>query len=196
MQLSIQDTVFCLDYPPHNYTLMVEDPEGNVTDPIVQTSLATGSVIRIVVNDLMEDTRYLYYVVATNQFGSRSLSSVGICKSIIISLYCIHVLSPSLQPLLMCRASLCQVDTTHYSIQCSYLSGSDVSGCVYVLVSREEGVQSEAGFIKRDSYGVTLEVADIGIYSEILAYDITSRNVPSPSCQDKHLPCAMSHHHK
>ena len=47
-------------------------------------------------------------------------------------------------------------------------------------MSREEGVESEAGFIKRDSYGVTLEVADIGIYSEVLAYDITSRNVPSP----------------
>ena len=84
MQLFIQDTVFCLDYPPHNYTLMAEDPEGNMTDPIVQTSLATGSVIRIVVNDLMEDTRYLYYVVATNQFGSTRSSSVGICKSIIL----------------------------------------------------------------------------------------------------------------
>ena len=81
MQLSIQHTVICLDFPPHNYTLMVEDPERNMADPIVQASLATGSVIRIVVNDLMEDTRYLYYVVATNQFGSRSLSSVGICKA-------------------------------------------------------------------------------------------------------------------
>ena len=77
IQLSIQHTVFCLDYPPHNYTLMVEEPEGNTT---IQTSLATGSVIRIVVNDLMEDTRYLYYVVATNQFGSARSSSVGICK--------------------------------------------------------------------------------------------------------------------
>ena len=101
----IQHTVFCLDYPPHNYTLMVEDPEGNMTDPIVQTSLATDSVIRILVNVLMEDTRYLYYVVATNQFGSTRSSSVGICKSIIISLYCIHVLSPSLQPLLVCKVS-------------------------------------------------------------------------------------------
>ena len=86
-QLSIQDTVLCLDYPPHNYTLMVEDPEGNMTDPIAQTSLATGSVIRIVINDLMGDTYYLYYVVGTYQFGSSRSSSVGICKSIIISLY-------------------------------------------------------------------------------------------------------------
>ena len=71
--------------------------------------------------------------------------------------------------------SICQVNTTHYSIQCSYLSGSDVSGCVYVLVSREEGMESEAGFIERDSNGVILEVANIGIYSELLAYDITRR---------------------
>ena len=84
MQLSIQDTVFCRDYPPHNYTLMVEDLEGNMTYIIVQTSLATGSVIRILVNDLMEDTRYLYYVMATNQFGSSQSNSIRICKSIIL----------------------------------------------------------------------------------------------------------------
>ena len=49
-----------------------------------------------------------------------------------------------------------------YFIQCSYLSGSDVSGCVYVLVSGEEGVENVTGFIERDSNGVTLEVANIG----------------------------------
>ena len=58
-----------------------------------------------------------------------------------------------------------------YSIQCSYLSGSDVSGCVYVLVSREEGVENMTGFIERDSSGVILEVANIGCYSEVLAYN-------------------------
>ena len=58
-----------------------------------------------------------------------------------------------------------------YSIQCSYLSGSDVSGCFYVLVSREVEVENVTGFIERDSNGVTLEVANIGCYSEVLAYD-------------------------
>ena len=72
--------------------------------------------------------------------------------------------------------SIFQVDTTHYSIQCSYLSGSDVSGCVYVLVSREEGVENVTGFIERDSNGVTLEVVNIGCYSEVLAYDNTTIN--------------------
>ena len=49
----------------------------------------------------------------------------------------------------------------NYSIQCSYLNGSDVSGCVYVLVSGEEGVENVTGFIERDSNGVTIEVANI-----------------------------------
>ena len=70
--------------------------------------------------------------------------------------------------------SIFQVNTTHYSIQCSYLSGSDVSGCVYVLVSREEGVENVTGFIERGSNGVTLEVANIGSYSEVLAHDNTT----------------------
>ena len=74
--------------------------------------------------------------------------------------------------------SICQVDSTQYSIQCSYLSSSDVSGCVYVLVSREEGVENVTGFIERDSNEVTLEVANIGSYSEVLAYDDSIGSLP------------------
>ena len=56
--------------------MVVEDSEENMT---VETALATGSVIRIVANDLIEDTHYMYYVVATNQFGSSNQStSMGI----------------------------------------------------------------------------------------------------------------------
>ena len=43
-----------------------------MTDPISQTAMATGNLIRIVVSDLMENTHYLYHVMATNQFGSSS----------------------------------------------------------------------------------------------------------------------------
>ena len=63
-----------------------------------------------------------------------------------------------------------------FSIQCSYLSGSDVNGCGYVLVSRVEGVENVTGFIERDSNGVAREVANIGCYSEVLAYDHTTIN--------------------
>ena len=63
-----------------------------------------------------------------------------------------------------------------YFIQCSYLSGSDVRGCVYVLVSREEGVENVTGFIERDINGVTLEVANIGCYGEVIAYDSATIN--------------------
>ena len=38
-------------------------------------------------------------------------------------------------------------------------------------MSGEEGVENVTGFIERDSNGVTLEVANIGSYSEVLAYD-------------------------
>ena len=71
--------MLCPYYPTHNYTLMVEDPEGNTT---IQTSLANGSLIKIDAEYLMEDTRYWYYVVATNQFGSSNNS-----VSVEISMY-------------------------------------------------------------------------------------------------------------
>ena len=37
-------------------------------------------------------------------------------------------------------------------------------------MSREEEVENVTGFIERDSNGVTLEVDNIGCYSEVLAY--------------------------
>ena len=57
-ECSMQNVAPCPSKPPpDNYTFVIKDSERNVN---VQTSLATGSVIRIVVTDLMEDTRYLY----------------------------------------------------------------------------------------------------------------------------------------
>ena len=67
--------------------------------------------------------------------------------------------------------SICQVDTTHYSIQCSYLSGSDVmSGCVYILVSVEEGVENVTGFINEDDSGEVI-IDDIHDFNELIAFD-------------------------
>ena len=62
-----------------------------------------------------------------------------------------------------------------YFIQCSYLNGSDASGCVYILVSREEGMENVTGFIERED---NLEVANIGCYREVLAYDNSTKFLP------------------
>ena len=173
----IQDVTSCPAYPPHNYTLVVvEDSEENMT---AETALATGSVIRIDAHNLMEDTHYFYYVVATNQFGSSNQSAhirIGIWHVIDNYFDNYDIIVPSSATSDVQSVSICQVNITHYSIQCSYLSssGSDVSGCVYVLVSGEEGVENVTGLIERDSNGVTLEVANIGYFSEVLAYDIYS----------------------
>ena len=45
-------------------------------------------------------------------------------------------------------------------------------------MSGEEGVENVTGFIERDSNGVTLEVANIGCYSEVLAYDSCTGSLP------------------
>ena len=71
------NNMHCPDYPPLSYTLVVEDAGGVAG----QTVPASGSVISITVGNLMEDTHYLYYVVATNQIGNSSKSaSVEICE--------------------------------------------------------------------------------------------------------------------
>ena len=39
-------------------------------------------------------------------------------------------------------------------------------------------MENVTGFIERDSNGVTLEVANIGFYSEVLAYDDSIESLP------------------
>ena len=58
--------------PVLNYTLVVEDPEGDIT---TRTSQATGDIVSITIPGLMENTRYSYHVIATNQFGDSNPSS-------------------------------------------------------------------------------------------------------------------------
>ena len=60
---------------------MVVDSEGNRT---TQTSQATGDIVNIAISDLIENTRYSYHVIATNQFGNSNPSTaVEICEDTI-----------------------------------------------------------------------------------------------------------------
>ncbi len=72
---------------------------------------------------------------------------------------------------------LCLVKNTTYSIQCSYISGSNTRGCVFTLVSGVEGVANITGIINRtSSEGVRIEVPNIGFYRKVLAFDLESDN--------------------
>ena len=63
----------------HNYTLVVEESEGNRA---TQTSQATGDIVNITISGLIENTCYRYQVLATNQFGDSDPSTpveIGKC---------------------------------------------------------------------------------------------------------------------
>ncbi len=71
----------------------------------------------------------------------------------------------------------CLVENTTYSIQCSFISGSNAHGCVFILVSGVEGVANITGIINRtSSEGVRIEIPNIGNYREMLAFDLESDN--------------------
>ena len=59
-----------------NYTLVVQDSEGNRT----VSSWGNGDVVEIVVTNMMVNTLYWYHVIAINQFGSSQSTPLGICK--------------------------------------------------------------------------------------------------------------------
>jgi hypothetical protein len=59
-----------------------------------------------------------------------------------------------------------------YSFQCVYLNASNVSGCVYALISGVEEVDNITGWIHRDSSGAIHQLLSpsLGCYDEFLAY--------------------------
>ena len=75
-----QDVMECQDYPVHNYTLVLKNPEGQRA---VRTSQATGDVVSITIEGLKEDTLYTYCVTASNQFGTSKASDwMTVCEFI------------------------------------------------------------------------------------------------------------------
>ncbi len=75
----------------------------------------------------------------------------------------------------MIAVEFTRVQGNTYSIQCIYPNGSNASGCVYILVSGEEGVQNGTGAIEGGD-ATRILVPDIGCYSEVLAFGLPSGN--------------------
>ena len=50
-----------------------------------QSSESTGGAVSIVVNNLMENTRYSYYLIATNSFGSDTSTQTNISEQLLTS---------------------------------------------------------------------------------------------------------------
>ena len=70
---------------------------------------------------------------------------------------------------------MCSREETIYSIQCSYINGSNAKGCIYVLVGMVMG--NITGTIRRtSSEGDVVTISNIGYYKEVLAYDWESDN--------------------
>ena len=67
--------------------------------------------------------------------------------------------------------SVCLVEGSIYSIQCSYIAGGNsVSGCNYVLVSVVQDTRDIHGTIDESST-VNKDVPNLGDYGRILVYD-------------------------
>ena len=61
-------------------------------------------------------------------------------------------------------------NTSNYSIQCSYVEGSDALGCAYTFSA--DGVESVTGNISRNIIeGVIVELPDVSCFNEVLVYD-------------------------
>ena len=66
---------------------------------------------------------------------------------------------------------MCLVEGSIYSIQCSYIAGSNnVSGCSYVLVSVVQDTRDIHGTID-ESNTVNKDVPNLGDYGRILVYN-------------------------
>ena len=64
----------------------------------------------------------------------------------------------------------CHKDGCTVLIRCIYLSGSDARGCVYTLVSGEEGVRNVTGTIERGDTAKEISLAHP--YGQLVVYDL------------------------
>ena len=76
----VQVTTLCpeIELPVMNYTLILEDSEGNRMEPSSVT--INNKIVTIEILLLMENSLYSYYIQATNEFGSNTSTAVDISK--------------------------------------------------------------------------------------------------------------------
>ena len=70
------------------------------------------------------------------------------------------------------NATICQLNSIQYFIQCTYLDGTDVGGCIYTLVAAEGGTKNRTGYISRSDGGI-IQVDNIQMYRELVAHDLS-----------------------
>ena len=65
---------------------------------------------------------------------------------------------------------ICHISNESYFIQCTYLEGSNVRGCIYILSSNLLGVENVTGMIGRNSTpGAAVDPAIFGFFNRLLA---------------------------
>ena len=73
----VQVTTLCPELPVMNYTLILEDSEGNRME---SSSVTVNNKIVTIEILLMENSLYSYYIRATNGLGSNTSTAVDISK--------------------------------------------------------------------------------------------------------------------
>ena len=73
------------------------------------------------------------------------------------------------------NATICQLDSIQYFIQCTYLDGTDVGGCIYTLVAAEGGTKNRTGYISRSDGGI-IQVDNIQMYRELVAHGLSDES--------------------
>ena len=131
---------------------------------------STGDTVSIVVKNLLENTRYSYYLIATNPFGSHESTQINICKQLLLPIK-IYIIFNFLATAVVQNVTICQLNSTHYFIQCIYLTGADI-GCNYTLVAAEGGTKNRTGYISRSDGGI-IQVDNIQMYRELVAHDLS-----------------------
>ena len=192
MCLYTQGSTSCPDNPVTNHTLvLIESSMSDIMEMITLVETNDG-VFLLEERYVKENTLYFYHVLVIHNTGTAQSIPVQIgmhkpwmyLMTISVLISPIHAVTTDVQ-----GVNFTRVEENIYFIQCSYLSGSDVSGCVYVLLSGEEGVENVTGFIERDTNGVTLEVANIGCYSEVLAYYNSTGSLPVSTNISNEITC-------
>ena len=173
MDIIIEFVLQCVAYP-NNYTLMVS--RDGFVEVAINSTESTGDIVCITVKNLLENTRYSYYLIATNPFGSHESTQLNISKQVLASAP-IKILSFQnfLATAAVRNVTICQVDNTQYFIQCIFLNGTDVRGCNYTLVAAEGGTENRTGYILMDDEEI-IEVDDVQLYSELVAYGLSNES--------------------
>ena len=155
---------YCEEYPVLNYTLVITSG----TDKEIALSVVAEN--SITVDCLLENTVYIFQIIASNAVGAISTNNRMICKPLTCNNLIYYFVCVTDTTDVQMVGAVVLSDVT-FRVQCDFIPGSDAQGCMIILVGEYNNV-SVTLLMNLTNSEIINVTNSVSCYKRVVAFDV------------------------